>query len=356
MSPFCKRSQKLQVIHLKSETLKDIALQLGLSISTVSRVVNSKGYVKEATRKRVLSYLDSINYVPNDLARSLKKQESMTIGVIVTDMREVYFSRILKEMEPVLAEAGYLLLVADSGENAVAERKYIDLMFQKRVDALVISTMDMTMRYIERYLNTGTPVVFIDNHPKFDGVGVNYVVVDNQQASCLAVQTLIDRGHRDIAVIIGSLEEPTGYERLDGYKTAMVQNNLPVDPALIALGNFKDDGGYRCMCDLLAHRDAHPFTAVHVTSEMMTIGALRAIREHGLIVGRDIAVIGFDVHDDLGMAKPTIATVRQPEAKVGHAVGHLLLQLLNPAQYGNPENTKQKIQAYLQAGESIQTI
>lgn len=344
---------------MKPETLKDIAKELNLSISTVSRVVNGKGYVKEETRQRVLDFLATRNYVPNEIARSLKAQESMTIGIILPDLREVYFNRIIKEIDRVVSAAGYMLLIADTNESKKTERRYLDLMFQKRVDALVISTIDMDPAetpYVERYLNNGTPIIFIDNHPKLDSDQVNFVVLDNHQASRLAVQTLIDNGHRDIAVIAGYLDEPTGYERMEGYCQAMEANNLHPDPALIAIGNFKADGGYRCMEELLLQRDVHPFTAVHVASEMMTIGALRAIREHGLTVGQDIAVIGFDVHDDLGLATPTIATVRQPEEEVGQRVGLMLLQLLRPEKYGAPEETKVRVKAYLQSGSSIHKL
>ena len=338
---------------MKPETLKDVAKQLNLSVSTVSRVVNGKGYVKEETRQRVLDCLKTSNYVPNEIARSLKARESMTIGVIVPDLREVYFGRIIKQIDLTVSAAGYMLLVADTNESRSVERRYLDIMFQKRVDALVVSTVDMENPNIARYVSGGIPVIFIDNMPHTEHEDLHYVMVDNHQASRLAVQTLVDHGHRNIALIVGFLEEPTGYERKEGFCQAMEQNGLQVDPALVVQGNFKTDGGYQCMKQLLRQRQAHPFTAVHVTSEMMTIGALRAIREEGLEVGLDISVIGFDVHDDLGLATPTIATVRQPEELVGQTVGKMLLRLLNPQKYGEAGDTRVWIEAALQPGSSV---
>lgn len=338
---------------MKPETLKDVAKQLNLSVSTVSRVVNGKGYVKEETRQRVLECLKTSNYVPNEIARSLKARESMTIGVIVPDLREVYFGRIIKQIDLTVSAAGYMLLVADTNESRTVERRYLDVMFQKRVDALVVSTVDMENPNVHRYLSGGIPVIFIDNMPRSVQEGLHYVMVDNHQGSRLAVQTLVEHGHRDIAMIVGSLEEPTGYERKEGFCRAMEQHGLTAEPALIVQGNFKTDGGYRCMKQLLRQRSEHPFTAVYVTSEMMTIGALRAIREEGLSVGSDISVIGFDVHDDLGLATPTIATVRQPEEQVGQTVGKMLLQLLNPQKYGEAGNTQIWIEAALQPGSSV---
>jgi DNA-binding LacI/PurR family transcriptional regulator len=338
---------------MNAGTLKDVANRLNLSVSTVSRVVNGKGYVKEETRQRVLACLEACNYVPNEVARSLQARETMTIGVVVPDLCETYFGRIIKEIDRVVAEAGYMLMVTDTGESRQQERRYLDSLYQKRVDALVLSSVDVDDPNVSRYYASGTPVVFLDNLPHLDGNDVHYVMLDNHQASSLAVQTLIDRGHQQIALIVGSQNEPTGYERKEGYCRAMEENGLTVDENLVAVGNFKKDGGYRCMQKLLQNRAEHPFTAVYVTSEMMTIGALQAIREENLVVGEDIVVIGFDVHDDLGLANPTIACVCQPEAEVGRSVGRMLLQLLKPEIYGTSSNTKVWLQAQLQLGSSL---
>lgn len=338
---------------MNAGTLKDVANRLNLSVSTVSRVVNGKGYVKEETRQRVLACLEACNYVPNEVARSLQARETMTIGVVVPDLCETYFGRIIKEIDRVVAEAGYMLMVTDTGESRQQERRYLDSLYQKRVDALVLSSVDVDDPNVSRYYASGTPVVFLDNLPHLEGNDLHYVMVDNHQASSLAVQTLIDRGHRQIALIVGSQNEPTGYERKEGYCRAMEENGLTVDENLVAVGNFKKDGGYRCMQKLLQNRSEHPFTAVYVTSEMMTIGALQAIREANLVVGEDIVVIGFDVHDDLGLANPTIACVCQPEAEVGRSVGRMLLQLLKPEIYGTSSNTKVWLQAQLQLGSSL---
>lgn len=338
---------------MNAGTLKDVANRLNLSVSTVSRVVNGKGYVKEQTRKRVLECLEACNYVPNEVARSLQSRETMTIGVVVPDLCEIYFGRIIKEIDRVVADAGYMLMVADSGESRQQERRYLDSFYQKRVDALVLSSVDVESPNVQRYFESGKPVIFLDNTPHIQGEDVHYVMVDNYQASALAVQALLQRGHSKIALVVGVQDEPTGYERREGFCRAMEEAGMEVDPALITVGNFKKDGGYRCMQQLLALREEHPFTAVYVTSEMMTIGALQAIREAGLTVGTDLAVLGFDVHDDLGLANPTIACVCQPEAEVGRQVGNMLLKMLRPQVYGPAENTRVLLQAMLRSGSSI---
>ncbi len=338
---------------MKPGTLKDVARQLNLSISTVSRVVNNKGNVKEETRQRVLSCLDKCQYVPNEIARSLKSQESMTIGVIVPDICEVFLNRIIRGIDRIVSGAGYMLIVADSNESKKVERRYLDVMFQKRVDALVIASVDLKRPNVDLFLDHNKPVVFIDNLPELEGAEANYVIVDNKQASKIAVEELLRNGHRDIAVIVGSVEETTGADRLEGYTKTLQQHGIPVDPELIAFGNYKKDDGYRCMCELLEHRSRRPFTAVYVTSEMMTIGALQAIRERGLVIGQDISVIGFDVHDDLGLATPKITTIRQPENAIGIRSGELLLRLLTPGSAVPSAERQILMQAYLQPGSSV---
>lgn len=338
---------------MKPGTLKDVAQKLNISISTVSRVVNNKGYVKEETRERVMSCLKECHYVPNEIARSLKAQESMTIGVIVPDICEVFLSRIIKGIDLTVSRAGYMLIVADSNESKKVERRYLDNLFQKRVDALVIATVDLKEPNIEPFISHNRPVVFIDNLPQLHDQISRYVIIDNRQASRMAVRELLEKGHTRIAVLVGSVEETTGADRLAGYTQALAESGLPVDPALIAYGNFKRDDGYRCMKQLLLARQEHPFTAVYVTSEMMTVGALQAIRELGLQVGKDISMIGFDVHDDFGLATPKITTIRQPEMEIGIRTGELLLQLLDPEKFGAPENTQILMQASLEQGNSV---
>lgn len=341
---------------MKPGTLKDVAQKSNLSASTVSRVVNGKGYVKAETRARVLACLDACGYVPNEIARSLKAQASMTIGVIVPDICEVFLSRIIKGIDLTVSKAGYMLIVADSNENKQVERRYLDNLFQKRVDALVIASVDLKAPNIERFVSHNIPVIFIDNLPQHQNKSTKFVIVDNRQASRMAVHTLLEYGHRKIAILVGTVEETTGAERLAGYTEELQRKGIDIDPALIAYGNFKQNDGYRCMKQLLAKRCTHPFSAVYVTSEMMTAGALQAIREANLRVGWDISLIGFDIHDELGLTTPKITTIRQPEMEIGVQTGQLLLQLLNPAKYGVPGSTQVLTQVYLQPGDSIASI
>lgn len=222
---------------------------------------------------------------------------------------------------------------------------------------MVIASVDLKAPNVARFAAHNIPVIFIDNLPQHRDASIKFVIVDNRQASRMAVRALLECGHRQIAILVGTVEETTGAERLAGYAEELRENGIAIDPALIAYGNFKQNDGYRCMKQLLAKRHTHPFSAVYVTSEMMTAGALHAIREAALQIGRDISLIGFDVHDELGLTTPKDHD--DPPAwkmEIGVQTGQLLLQLLNPAKYGAPDSTQVLTQVYLQQGDSVASI
>lgn len=310
-----------------SRTLKDIAKELNISVSTVSRVVNNKEYVNEETRKRILKALDKYNYVPNQVARSLKCQATKTVGIIVPDISEDLFAQVIKGIDQVLTKKGYSIIVSDSNENSEKEEHYLRLLYQKRIDALVLATVAKEQNSVKLYIENGIPVVFIDNLPHLN-LSYDSVLIDNQKASQLAVQHLIDLGHTDIAIIAGIPDETTGYERLEGYKKTLLSNGLTVNKDLIKYGNYKQDTGYSCMKELIENRDRNYFSAVYVTSEKMTFGAIKAIREFGLDIPRDISLVGFDFHDKSGLITPGITTIIQPESEIGKIVADLIIKRL----------------------------
>lgn len=310
---------------MKSSTLKDIAEKLNMSVATVSRAVNNKEYVKEETRQRVLEALEEYNYVPNEVARSLKLQSTKTIAVILPDICEAFFGEIIKGIDQIVSPKGYTIIVADTNENKENEEKYLALLQQKRIDALVFATVDLSGCNVKKYLPS-LPVIFIDNIPELEGV--DSVTIDNVQASSMAVDYLVGQGHDRIAAIIGSVKETTGYARREGYLTALGRHGIPVDEHLIQYGNYKENDGFRCMEKLIQNIGEHPFTSVYVTSEKMTFGAIKALREYGLRVPEDISLVGFDVQDKAQLISPSITTIRQPENLIGSRVGELLLRRL----------------------------
>ena len=343
---------------MNSSKMKDIADKLRLSVSTISRVVNQRPYVSEDTRQKVLSALEEYNYIPNEIARSLKTQASSTIGVIVPDIGQILFSQIIKGIDEVVSKHGYTIVVADTNENKENEEKYLDVLYQKRVDALALATVMPKGRKIMQYYHGNIPVVFIDNLPQFDE-GVDAVLLDNVKASRIAVSHLLKLGHRDIAVIIGSLEETTGYERLAGYRAALVDAGVQINEELIQYGNYKEETGFARMQVLINNRNKSPFTAVYVTSEMMTYGAIKAILHNKLRIPDDISLVGFDVYDKTGLIFPSITTIRQSENRIGRQVGELLLKRLGQKNnLDEDKDFKQKVllAPYLEENQSCRLL
>lgn len=337
----------------KGNNLKDIANMLGLSVSTVSRVVNGRRYVKEETREKVLAAIEKYNYVPNDVARSLKTSVTKTIGVIVPEIRETFFTQLIKGIDDVIAKSGYSIIIGDTGESPQREDEYLDLFSRRRVDALVLATVSSEPNKILSLIVNEIPVVFVDNLPRLS-ISFDAVLIDNELASQMAVDYLTGLSHRNIAIILGSKAETTGYNRLLGFSSRMSELGIATDTALIKYGDYKEASGFACMEELLASRDVHPFSAVYVTSELMTYGAMKAIINNGLRVPDDISVLGFDVHDRSGLMRPGITTLRQPEEYIGRYTGELLIKRLSDAE----EASKQKIllEPYIDIKESCKKL
>lgn len=342
---------------MNNSNLKFIANQLGISASTVSRALNGKNGVKLETRERVLEAARRFNYIPNEVARSLQKSSTNTIAVVLPDISEVFFGIIVKEIDKLAMQMGYMILLADTHEKVEQEQKYLDMLFERRIDALVLATVCMDGHTVKRFVQSRRPVVCIDNIPQIEGVDA--ITIDNREASRIAVRHLIENGHKQIAGVFGSLEETTGIERYIGYTEALECAGIKSpDKELVEIGDYKWASGYRCMQNLLEKRKKHPFTAVYLTSEKMTFGALRAIEEAGLKIPEDISLIGFDIHDTEAYLSRKIVSVRQPEAAIGKKAGEVLFSKLMTENAQNEQYPGKHtfLSPYLQEGETVKKI
>lgn len=296
-----------------SINMQKIANQLNVSISTVSRVVNNKPNVNENTRKMVLDYLAEKDIVIDEIAGGAGKTGDL-VAVIIPDITETYFAHVIRGIENALAKRDNLMMLCETMENAEKEQKYIKNVTKRKFKGIILATVNDNPDQVERLIRGGTNIVFFDNLPR-TGIACNAVLTDNIRAGAMAVEHLVDLGHRRIGIIAGRETETTGFERLIGYRRAMQQHGLAADDSLVACGNYKEDSGFNCMERLL---DRNPdITAVFVCSSQMTYGAVKAIESRGLKIPDDISVVGFDIHDSAGLAKPGITTVLQDEANIG---------------------------------------
>lgn len=332
-------------------SIKDIARELKISPSTVSRVMNNSGNISEETTRRVMELARKMNYVPNKIARSLKGSRTMTIGVIIPDITEMFFAKIVRGIDQSLSARGYNILLCDSNEDEEKEKRYVHLLYENQVDGIVVATVQKKCEEDSQLLSGGKPVIYIDNLPNCD-TGFNAVNLDNVKASIMAVEHLVANGHTRIAAIMGKQDETTGFDRFAGFQRGLAQHGIALNPALVRFGDFKEQSGYDAVQDLV--RSGELFTAVYCSSSKMTYGALQAFQALDMKIPEDISLLGFDVYDDYGLVHPGITTIVQPEEKIGKLAANTLLQLIDE----NEEGVYQRLslQPTLLIRESVKNI
>ncbi len=305
--------------------LKDIARELGLSESTVSRALSGTGRVSEATRLLVQNAVKKRNYTPNDIARSLRRRDGRSIGIIVTDITNIFFASVLKGAQMVAHGQGYSTLISNSDEEAALETASLRLMLEKQVSGLILATVGGSPEQLAQCRRLGVPIVFIDNLPTL-GYPYDSVSVDNHKSAYLLTRKLLERGMRRIGVITGPLDQSSGLHRWEGFERAMQEAQLPIHQLWVRQGDFRVESGYAAMSSILSQQDTPQ--AVIVANNYMAFGAIRAIRERGQQVPRDIAIVSFDTEDISGLMHPAITTMNQPAVDIGRQAAEILIDRL----------------------------
>ncbi len=306
-------------------TIKDIAKKAGVAPSVVSRALNNKYGVKNSTKELILSLAQEMNYYPNTAARSLVTRKTETIGIVMADISEPFYSQIIKGMEYIANQTGYTLLFSNSYESIEHNRVLNKMINAERVDGLVIVGSNIHERNFSLTLfEQEIPFVLVERN--FTDPRVNCIWVDNIEGAYLAAKYLIEKGHRKIAHIAGNLYYQVTLDRIEGYKKALREGKINYSEELVVSGNYVCESGYEITKDILKH---HPqCTAIFVASDTMAYGALQAIAEAGLAVPDDIAVIGFDDLEFSGLTNPPLTTIHQPRYEMGQKSLELLVSLL----------------------------
>jgi DNA-binding LacI/PurR family transcriptional regulator len=306
-------------------TIKDVAAHAHVSVATVSAILNRNKYVSPTLAQRVQESIAALGYERNSLGQGLKKHTSQTIGLIISDITNPFFTSIVRGVEDVANARGYSLILGNTDEDVKKEMGYIHLLESKRVDGLIVSATQGDHAFLRSWPFHRLPLVSIDRLT--NDVSIDAVLIDNVGGARQAVEHLIALGHERIGIVTGLAGITTTDERLIGYQQALAAHGIPLDPALIAEGNSRIDGGERATLQLLTQEAARP-TAIFVTSGLMIIGALQAIAQLGLRCPQDLALVGFDDFAWASVMHPRLTTVCQPTYEIGQKAAQLLFDRL----------------------------
>ncbi|MET8581724.1 LacI family DNA-binding transcriptional regulator [Streptomyces collinus] len=322
-------------------TMADVARSAGVSVATVSHVLNGTRPVLPHTRQAVLDAVDALGYTPNSLARSLVTSRTRSIGLAVSAISNPFFTEILQGVEAAALEAGYSLLIADPHDDPVHERKVVQLLHERRVDGMIVAPSadpHALMDYLARH---SVPTVFLDRVLTRDEgatsgpegpagpAGPDQVCAENVEPMARLVGHLTALGHRRIGLVAGLPGLSTTTERIAGYRQALTSAGLRHDEDLVVSGNSESSGAERATAALLARPE--PPTALVTANNAMTIGALRALHRQGLAVPDDIALCCFDDFAWADLFSPRLTAVAQPSREIGaQAVQVLLDRLATP--------------------------
>ena len=302
-------------------TIRDIARLAQVSTATVSFVINQKGKVSEPLRQRVLDAMKTLDYHPDQVARSLKVRRTQTIGVVIPDVSAPFFAEVMMGIEEEAHKLGYSVIFCNTNNDPELENRHLDILYSRRVDGVLISSY--LLRAGEgRLVKRRFPTVFFDRTPPaFSGAAV---VSDNLEASRNATGHLIKLGHTHIAIITGPLDMPLCTERLEGFRQALQEASLPLHNEYLKCGDFKLESGYRTGRELM--QLLTPPTAVFCCNDKMTLGLMRALGELSIPCPERVSVVSFDDFEWVASFHPYLTTVAQPTHLMGKRATEILVR------------------------------
>jgi LacI family transcriptional regulator len=314
--------------------IQDVAKRAGVSISTVSRVFNGTAAVSADITARVRAAAQELQYQPSRAARALRGNRSAIIGLLISDIQNPFFTALIRGVEDVAQSNGYSLILCNTDENPQKERQYVEVLYAERVAGAIIVPTREHQRSLGLFRERNVPVVAVDRRVKDSNMDA--VLVDNVRGAREAVSHLIMNGYRRIAVITGPTITTTGRERLEGYRQALQEAGIPLDPLLERQGSFKEESGRQLTHELLDL--AEPPDALFVANNLMTLGALDTLQMRHLRVPDDIAIVGFDEMPWAALSSISLTTVTQPVYELGSTAALRLFQRLqNPHAFTRQE-------------------
>ena len=301
-------------------TIHDVAKKAGVAPITVSRVINNSGYVSDELRKRVNEAIEELGYVPNVLARSLKSKRTNTIALVFTDITNPYFNILARGVEDAASELGYTVIFCNTDESQEQEDKYIQLLLQKQVDGILLVPAETASKSIERIRKQETAVVVIDR--RIDGMQADIVRGDSEGGAYQLTEYLIKMGHQRISLLSGPEKVSTSVDRVRGYQRAMRDYGLE-DAIDYHYGEYTQKSGRSITEELFSQKI--PPTAIFGGNNLITIGALAALRNLKINVPDEVAVASFDDIPENLTVKPFMTAIAQPPYEIGQEATKILV-------------------------------
>ncbi|MNC19010.1 Catabolite control protein A [compost metagenome] len=320
---------------MRDSKIIDVAQKAQVSSATVSRVLNDSPQVTEKTRQKVLQAIRELNYTPNAMGKQLRSRKTMTLGIVVTDIRVSYNTEIIKGIEHSANRLGYKILICDAQNQKDKELEYLALLQTRTVDGMILVAPQLTDSEITALADADYSLGVIGR--RVEHADIPCAFTDNRKIGRTVVRHLVEMGHREIAYLSGYPDAPDSVERLEGYREGLAEAGLPYLPQLNGSGDFCEEGGYEAFKCLRAANSG--FTAIFTANDEMALGVYKACRELGLPIPNAMAVVGVDNIRLTQYVEPQISSVEQPL----YALGELLADLLIDRMNGNVRSGGQRL-------------
>ena len=314
-------------------TIRDVARRAGVAPITVSRVINSSGYVSERTRQRVEEAILELKYVPNALAQGLRFNRTNVIALVLSDITNPFWTTVARGTEDAASEENFSVILCNTDENVIKQDKYVRLLLQRQVDGFLLVPSQATVESISLIQQQQVPLVILDR--QVSGVSADVVRGDSEGGAYDLTCYLIGLGHRRIAILSGPKTASTSTQRVAGYERAFAEAGLKVDPKLVSYGKFHQDSGYERTREILK-RSRRP-TALFAGNNFIAIGVMKALYEGGVRVPEDMSVVAFDDLPLGLLVQPFLTVVAQPAYDMGYRATKLLLKRITHPDETSPE-------------------
>lgn len=303
-------------------TIYEVSELAGVSLATVSRVMNGNARVSDKTRKKVTDAMSELGYRPNSIARSLASNCSNSVGLLVSELHGPFFGQMMSGVESELRSAGKHVIITTGHSEEEKEKDGIEFLISRNCDALILHVEAVSDEYLIELSKGKTPIYLVGRH--VDAIAEHCISLDNELGGYLAAKYIIELGHKNIAYITGHQHKQDSPDRLKGHKRALAEHNITFNDDLYFIGDYKETGGSEGLKEILSKNI--PFSALICANDEMASGAMTYAREHGLTLPDDLSVIGYDNVIFARYIYPKLTTISNPVNDMGHMAARLVLK------------------------------